>query len=81
MVMIQTGLIRFNNVSASFHRIIMHKRKRLLTNERTLGIISDIIQTSYFFVKRAKSMEKSNTREEILETALELFAVNGYDAL
>ena len=26
------------------------------------------------------SMEKSNTREEILEAALDLFAVNGYEA-
>ena len=25
-------------------------------------------------------MEKSNTREEILEAALDLFAVNGYEA-
>lgn len=26
-------------------------------------------------------MEKSNTREEIVEETLELFAVNGYDAI
>ncbi|MBR6089678.1 MAG: helix-turn-helix transcriptional regulator, partial [Anaerolineaceae bacterium] len=26
------------------------------------------------------SMEKNNTREEILEAALDLFAVNGYEA-
>ena len=30
--------------------------------------------------KRAKSMEKSKTREQILEAALDLFAVNGYEA-
>ena len=43
--------------------------------------MSDEIGHYYYSGERAKSMEKSNTREEILETALELFAVNGYDAL
>ena len=52
-----------------------------MTNERTLGIIGDVIRHYYYFVEREKSMEKSNTREEIPETALELFAVNGYDTL
>ena len=51
-----------------------------MTNERTLGIIGDVIQHYYYFVEREKSMEKSNTREEILEAALDLFAVNGYEA-
>ena len=51
-----------------------------MTNERTLGIISDVIQHYFDFGERAKSMEKSNTREEILEVALDLFAVNGYEA-
>lgn len=51
-----------------------------MTNERTLGIISDIIQHYFDFGERAESMEKSNTREEILEAALDLFAVNGYEA-
>ena len=31
-------------------------------------------------MEKAKSMEKSNTREQILEAALDLFAVNGYEA-
>ena len=56
------------------------RRNRLLTNERTLGIIGYVIPHYYYFGERAKSMEKSNTREEILEAALELFAVNGYEA-
>ncbi len=43
-----------------------------MTNERTLGIISDVILHYFCFGKRAKSMEKSNTREEILEAALDL---------
>ena len=51
-----------------------------MTNERTLGIISDEIEYYYYIGERAKSMEKSNTREEILEAALDLFAVNGYEA-
>ena len=51
-----------------------------MTNERTLGIIGDVIQHYYYFGERAKRMEKSNTREEILEAALDLFAVNGYEA-
>ena len=51
-----------------------------MTNERTLGIIGDVIQRYYYFGKRAKRMEKSSTREEILEAALDLFAVNGYEA-
>ncbi len=51
-----------------------------MTNERTLGIIGDVIQHYFDFGERAKSMEKSNTREEILEAALDLFAVNGYEA-
>ena len=55
-------------------------RIQLLTNERTLGIIGDVIQHYFYYGKRAKSMEKSNTREEILEAALDLFAVNGYEA-
>ena len=38
------------------------------------------MQHYYYLGKRAKSMEKSNTREEILEAALDLFAVNGYEA-
>ncbi len=51
-----------------------------MTNERTLGIIGDVIQHYFYYGKRAKSLEKSNTREEILEAALDLFAVNGYEA-
>ena len=51
-----------------------------MTNERTLGIIGDEIEYYYYIGERAKSMEKSNTREEILEAALDLFAVNGYEA-
>ena len=38
------------------------------------------MQHYYYLGKRAMSMEKSNTREEILEAALDLFAVNGYEA-
>ena len=51
-----------------------------MTNERTLGIMDDIIQHYYFLGKGAKSMEKSSTREELLEAALDLFSVNGYEA-
>ena len=50
-----------------------------MTNERTLGIMENVIR-QYCFGERVKSMEKSNTREEILEAALDLFAVNGYEA-
>ena len=42
--------------------------------------MGDVIQHYFYFGERAKSMEKSNTREEILEAALDLFAVNGYEA-
>ena len=35
---------------------------------------------SFTAVMGEKSMEKSNTREEILEAALDLFSVNGYEA-
>ena len=42
--------------------------------------MSDVMQHYYYLGKRAMSMEKSNTREEILEAALDLFAVNGYEA-
>ena len=42
--------------------------------------MGDEIEGYYHFGERAKSMEKSNTREEILEAALDLFAVNGYEA-
>ena len=42
--------------------------------------MSDEIEYYYYIGERAKSMEKSNTREEILEAALDLFAVNGYEA-
>jgi AcrR family transcriptional regulator len=42
--------------------------------------MDDEIEGYYHFGERAKSMEKSNTREEILEAALDLFAVNGYEA-
>ena len=51
-----------------------------MTNERTLGIMGDETEYYYYIGERAKSMEKSNTREEILEAALDLFAVNGYEA-
>ena len=51
-----------------------------MIDERMLGIIGDAIQHYFYFGKRAISMEKSSTREEILEAALDLFAVNGYEA-
>ncbi len=62
------------------YRSTIRFSKQLLTNERTLGIMDDVIPHYYYFGERAKSMEKSNTREEILEAALDLFAVNGYEA-
>ena len=70
----------YKDVSASLHGFLPIRRKQLLTNERTLGIMDDIIQHYYFLGKGAKSMEKSSTREEILEAALDLFSVNGYEA-
>ena len=51
-----------------------------MTNERTLGKMDGVNQQYYFFGKRSMSMEKGSTREEILEAALDLFAVNGYEA-
>ena len=68
------------DVSVSVHRIFRIRGNPPLTNERTLGIIGDVIQRYYYSGGKAKSMEKSNTREEILEAALDLFAVNGYEA-
>ena len=63
-----------------FEEAFYGKKKRPLTNERTLGIMGDETEGYYHIGERAKSMEKSNTREEILEAALDLFAVNGYEA-
>ena len=39
--------------------------------------MGDEIEGYYHIGERAKSMEKSNTREEILEAALDLFAEIG----
>ena len=43
-------------------------------------MMHDVNQHNYYFGKREMGMEKSSTREEILEAALDLFAVNGYEA-
>jgi hypothetical protein len=40
--------------------------------------MGDVIQHYYYLGKWEKRMEKSNTREEMLEAALDLFSVNGY---
>ena len=73
--------MRLSGVSALIIMIIFEKNlHQALTNERTLGIIGDVIHHYYYFGERAKRMEKSNTREEILEAALDLFAINGYEA-
>ena len=55
---------------------------RILAGELPQGVkdMGDEIEGYYHIGERAKSMEKSNTREEILEAALDLFAVNGYEA-
>ena len=42
--------------------------------------MGDVIQHYYYLGKWEKRMEKSNTREEMREAALDLFSVNGYEA-
>ena len=53
--------------------------KQVLTNDRTVGIIvmSDI---KYAYAAGGIIMEKGNTRDEILNVALDLFSVYGYEA-
>ena len=49
----------------------------MLTNDRTVGIIT---ADNYDKVNARDNMDKGNTRDEILNVALNLFSVNGYEA-
>ena len=48
-----------------------------MTNDRTVGIIT---ADNYDKVNARDIMDKGNTRDEILNVALNLFSVNGYEA-
>ncbi len=48
-----------------------------MTNDRTVGIIT---ADNYDKVNARDNMDKGNTRDEILNVALNLFSVNGYEA-
>ena len=50
-----------------------------MTNDRTVGKIEVSVIENAVAVGRI-SMEKANTRDEILKAALDLFSVNGYEA-
>ena len=51
----------------------------MLTNDRTVGKIKASVIENAVAVER-NTMEKANTRDEILKVALDLFSVNGYEA-
>ena len=51
----------------------------MLTNDRTVGKIETSIIENTVAAGRS-TMEKANTRDEILKVALDLFSVNGYEA-
>ena len=65
----------FNQIRCRWKKI-----KNILTNDRTVVIIGKSWTILSSFRERADDMEKNNTREEILEAALDLFAINGYEA-
>ena len=50
-----------------------------MTNDRTVGKIKTSVIENAVTVGRS-TMEKANTRDEILKVALDLFSVNGYEA-
>ena len=50
-----------------------------MTNDRTVGKIKTSVIENAVAVGRS-IMEKTNTRDEILKVALDLFSVNGYEA-
>lgn len=61
-------------------RAPMKKIKNILTNDRTVVMIGKSWTILSLFQERADDMEKNNTRQEILEAALDCFSVNGYEA-